>query len=96
MKPTIAALAFLLPTAALAQPVCQPSAEMEAALIDWYAESPQGPMDGRTQLWASDAGTWTLVEYRGDGTACAIASGADGAAPASADVVAALDAPAAD
>ncbi|WP_299650845.1 S-adenosyl-L-homocysteine hydrolase [uncultured Tateyamaria sp.] len=79
MKRTIALVlaAFIPATAASADPVCMLAAEMEAALIDWYAEAPvEGAWVDAQQLWASEAtGTWTLMELNGDGTACVLSQG---------------------
>ncbi|MEM1350947.1 MAG: hypothetical protein AAGF27_01310 [Pseudomonadota bacterium] len=59
--------------------ICMPAAELEAALIDWYAEQPTmvGP-DG-VVLWQSEDGaSWTAVKYRDDGIACSIGNGLRG------------------
>ncbi|WP_092077045.1 hypothetical protein [Poseidonocella sedimentorum] len=58
------------------------SGELEAGLVDWYGERPVEPASGARQLWASEvSGSWSLVEYRGDGRACVLRTG-DGWAPA--------------
>lgn len=64
------------------EPVCMPREELEAALTDWYGETPlPGVFQTETatmQLWVSrDAGTWTLVKYLIDGSACAVTDGED-------------------
>ncbi|QUJ76156.1 S-adenosyl-L-homocysteine hydrolase [Sulfitobacter albidus] len=66
-----------LGTAAVAQDVCMPAAEMQSSLIDWYGEAPvAGPSQDNTRLWVSDAsGTWTLVRTLADGNACVEATG---------------------
>ncbi|WP_189799476.1 S-adenosyl-L-homocysteine hydrolase [Tateyamaria sp. syn59] len=77
------ALATLAPlataTAALADPVCMDAAEMEAALIEWYGETPvAGAWAADQQLWASEAtGTWTLMELRVGDRACVLSQGED-------------------
>lgn len=79
MKPAILAVLTLVPAAAFAQQdsVCMDQFEMEAALIDWYGESPIRRSDDRSaQMWANpETGTWSLVSYLTDGQACVIASG---------------------
>lgn len=67
------------PVSAWAAPVCMDAFEMEAALIDWYGETPvSGAVTANQQLWASDAtGTWTLMELHTDGTACVLGQGDD-------------------
>ncbi|APX13090.1 hypothetical protein [Tateyamaria omphalii] len=64
-------------TAVLANPVCMEAAEMEAALIDWYGETPvAGAWAADQQLWASEAtGTWTLMELGSDDRACVLSQG---------------------
>jgi len=86
MTRTISIVALLLAPAGIAQaqnqPVCMQASEMKATLIDMYGEYPQ-PGAVRTdtsvtQLWASpETGTWTMVKYLADGTACAIDDGDD-------------------
>ena len=81
MKPAI--LPFFLTLigggAAFADTVCMPAHEMEASLIDWYAEEPvDGAVSESAQIWASEiTGTWTLVEYRNGGMSCVLAQGTD-------------------
>ena len=72
---TLASLA----SAAHAEDVCMPAAEMKSALIDWYGETPvPGQAKGNSQLWASNTeGTWTLVKTMADGNACVMAQGQD-------------------
>jgi len=75
-----------------AQPVCLDASELEATLIDMYGEYPQPGVTRTatavTQIWASPrTGTWTLVKYLADGTACAVDEGLDFGEPL-------LDAPA--
>lgn len=52
---------------------------MEAALIDWYGETPvPGAWAADQQLWASEAtGTWTLMQLGADDRACVISQGED-------------------
>ena len=82
MNKTIIGLAFaLISSAAVAEePVCMPKEELEAALTDWYGETPMPGVVATTtstmQLWTSRSSeTWTLVKYLIDGSACAISSG---------------------
>ena len=88
MKPAILPFCLILSSAgaASADAICMPSAEMEASLIDWYAEAPvDGAVREDAQMWASDAtGTWTLVEYRENGLSCVLAQG-DGWTPRETD-----------
>lgn len=86
----------LAPVAQADEPVCMRADEMEAALVDWYGEYPTPTVrktDTATlRLWAApDTGSWTLVKYLIDGTACAIAEGEDGADDAPALVAMALN-----
>ncbi|GGA18298.1 S-adenosyl-L-homocysteine hydrolase [Neptunicoccus cionae] len=72
--------AVLASTTAQATTSCMDSEEMEAALVDWYAEKAVGPKIDRDeteiQLWASEQnGTWTLVSYYESGQSCVIAQG---------------------
>lgn len=69
-------------TALAEEPVCMSAGEMRATLIEMYGEYPQPGViktsTSVTQLWASaTSGTWTLVKYLVDGTACAIDEGSD-------------------
>ena len=59
--------------------VCMSSEELEASLIDWYGEEPVEPAsNGPNQMWVSETtGTWTLVQYSGNGTACVLSTGSD-------------------
>ncbi|MEX0311573.1 MAG: hypothetical protein AB3N17_15160 [Tateyamaria sp.] len=61
----------------MADPVCMEATEMEAALIDWYGETPVGgAWSDDQQLWASEAsGTWTLMHLLPDGRACVLSQG---------------------
>ncbi|MBY5933432.1 S-adenosyl-L-homocysteine hydrolase [Tateyamaria omphalii] len=70
---------FVTATAALASPVCMDAVEMEAALIDWYGETPvPGAWAADQQLWASEAtGTWTLMQLEADDRACVLSQGED-------------------
>lgn len=85
-----------LPSVARAdEPVCMRAGEMEAALIDWYGEYPT-PVHRETasatiRLWAApQSGTWTMVKYLIDGTACVIAEGEDWGGPKQGDALVAL------
>ena len=69
---------FLLGCATMlyAEEKCMPAVALEAALIDWYGESPikEGPRN--LVVWSSVNGeTWTLVVYHPDGTACTLNQG---------------------
>lgn len=82
MKLILSALSILTlllggkPLAAQDAPVCMNAFEMEAALIDWYGESPVEPGANGSMIWASRNGeTWTEVSYREDGQSCVIAQG---------------------
>ena len=82
MKPsifTISAAVFmaLSPLPAKAEQVCMMAGEMKAALIDGYGERPIAqPTDNKQQLWASAAtGSWTMLRFYSDGSACVIAQG---------------------
>lgn len=84
MKTTITTLtaAAIFAAQGTAAQVCMDPAEMHAALVDWYQESPKGPKkdlgDSKTQLWASsDNDTWTLVRYYTSTSACVEAQGTD-------------------
>ena len=50
---------------------------MEAALIDWYGETPvAGAWAADQQLWASEtSGTWTLMQLHEGGEACVLDQG---------------------
>jgi hypothetical protein len=60
---------------------CFPIADLFGALAVQYGEAPQDQglaSDGNLmQLWASKAGTWTLVIVTPQGKACMIGSGGD-------------------
>lgn len=73
----ITSLALGALPAAAAERVCMPADELDATLIDWYSETPVASGASSTRLlWASaETGTWTLVAYLPDGTACVIAQG---------------------
>ncbi|SFR34128.1 hypothetical protein [Litoreibacter janthinus] len=79
MKPLFATAALLLSTLSVqAQEdvVCMATDEMEAALVDWYDETPAVMAEDGTIVWASGiGGTWTVVNYNPDGTSCALAQG---------------------
>ena len=63
-------------TTLYAEEKCMPAVVLEAALIDWYGESPikEGPRN--LVVWSSVNGeTWTLVAYHPDGTACTLSQG---------------------
>ncbi|WP_299045157.1 hypothetical protein [uncultured Tateyamaria sp.] len=81
MKRFIACMcvSMVFPATAWAETVCMDAAEMEAALIDWYGETPvSGASADAQQLWASpDTGTWTLMELKRNGTACVLGQGDD-------------------
>ena len=66
-------------TAAMANDVCMPGAELKASLIDWYGEEPvAAPNKAQQQIWASPrTGTWTKVHFSEDGIACVLAQGDD-------------------
>ncbi len=75
---TLLAILASVSTTASAQeePVCMPSLEMEAALIDWYGETAVSRESDNTYVWASGVGgTWTILTYEPDGTSCALAQG---------------------
>lgn len=65
-------------TAAMADDVCMPSAELRASLIDWYGEEPvAAPNKAQQQIWASPrTGTWTKVHFSAE-NACVLAQGDD-------------------
>ncbi|SDW70974.1 hypothetical protein [Litoreibacter albidus] len=79
MKPLFTAAALLLstlPAVAQDDAVCMPTDEMEAALVDWYDETPAVMDDDGTIVWASGiGGSWTVVSYNENGTSCALAQG---------------------
>lgn len=75
------ALCLAAPSA-LAQPPCAPLAEIARALAQDHDERPIGAGVVRggeriAELFASPAGTWTLVIVRTDGLACLALSGTD-------------------
>lgn len=81
--PRLLKVSFALPMlacAALSSPlsaseVCMPAQEFDAALFDWYGETPQENSSQNLVLWASaETGTWTLVSYE-NGIACRIDHG---------------------
>ena len=82
MKPLFAA-AFILtslsmPVHAQDRSVCMSTAEMEAALVDWYGETPAQQNDDGSIIWASGiGGTWTIVTYEPNGISCTLAQGDD-------------------
>lgn len=59
--------------------VCMDTAEAEAALIDWYNETPvSGNVEEGYLVWAAGIGkSWTLLSYEADGTSCTLAHGDD-------------------
>ena len=72
----IVSLIAAAPSEALSSGICMPSAEMEAALIDWYQEQPVEEVRHDIVLWTSQGGeTWTLVGYRSDRVACVLENG---------------------
>jgi hypothetical protein len=80
--PAMACMIFAMiapvPAHARSSGVCMQSAELEAALIDWYQEQPAEVTGHDIVLWKSQGGeTWTLVKYRSDGVACALKNGTD-------------------
>lgn len=82
MKPFFTAAALLiatLPAFAQDEIVCMPTEEAEAALVDWYGETPvSGDVEGGHLLWAAGIGqSWTLLSYEPDGTSCTVAEGDD-------------------
>lgn len=91
---TVSVLIFAIPAVASADPVCMPTGELRAALVDWYAEVPvDSDHAAGLQLYASELNdTWTLVEHRTGGVSCSIITGDDYATRFSqADAVAMLD-----
>lgn len=72
---------------AMAQPPCAPRDDLAARLAEHYAETTVGrgaDTNGLTvELFASPAGTWTLLVTTPDGIGCVIAVGEDwrGVAP---------------
>ncbi|MFL4469402.1 S-adenosyl-L-homocysteine hydrolase [Tateyamaria armeniaca] len=95
MKPVLLFAAASVAATALsattlsAKDVCMSAAEMEASLIDWYAETPvEGSGTETTAIWASEAnGTWTLVQYLADGQSCVLAQGNDWGSTVSDDLI---------
>lgn len=73
------ALGFFATSASADAQVCMTADEMQAALIDWYGETPvDTPNERDEQIWASErTGTWTMVRYQSDGNACVLAQGDD-------------------
>ncbi len=89
-----AATLITLTATASAKTVCMSAHDMEASLIDWYAEAPvEGSKTNTTSVWASEqGGSWTLLQYLADGQACVLAQGNDWGSDLSEDlIVAALD-----
>ncbi|UWQ18526.1 hypothetical protein [Jannaschia sp. M317] len=76
-----AALALLLPLAAPAQAQsCAPRDSMVKRLLDGYGENFAGGglqnAEAVFEVWTSpDAGTWTILMTRADGTSCIMAAG---------------------
>jgi len=104
MKPvlytTAALFAFSLPVFADAPAgdaqVCMDSAELEAALIDWYGEAPvPGQAEANRKLWAAGiGGTWTVISYGANGQGCVVGQGDDFTpSDMSDELVAALEGP---
>ncbi len=80
MKPLFAAAALIattLPAFAQEEAVCLPTEEAEAALVDWYGETPvAGDVADGHLMWAAGIGqSWTLLSYEADGTSCTLAQG---------------------
>jgi hypothetical protein len=76
IRSAIIACLFAAPAAAQSQ--CGPHPVVVAQLADKYGETRRGMgMAGQAiaELYASDAGTWTIVVTLPDGSACLIASG---------------------
>ncbi|MCE8005542.1 S-adenosyl-L-homocysteine hydrolase [Aestuariivita sp.] len=78
----VIALAFVPHATAAQEPICMPGDQLEAALVDWYGEAPMpetvSSPTSTVRLWASEeTGTWTLVTYLIDGTACVLNDGQD-------------------
>ena len=68
----------ILPLPLDASEVCMPADVLEAALIDWYGESPKADGPSNSVLWASPGGeTWTLVKYTPEGNACRVGHGSN-------------------
>lgn len=76
---TRALILALIASPALAQsPVCAPRAEIVGQLAAEYDEHRVGAGYGAntvTEVFASPAGTWTILITRPDGTFCAVAAG---------------------
>jgi hypothetical protein len=82
MKPLYVAtcLVGLTPAPLLAEePVCIPSAEAEAVLIDWYGERPvSGSVEDGTVIWFAGLGqSWTVLSYEENGMSCTLAQGSN-------------------
>ncbi len=80
MKQLFAAAALIamsLPAVAQEEALCLPTEEAEAALMDWYGETPvSGDAQQGHLMWAAGIGqSWTLLSYEADGTSCTIAQG---------------------
>ena len=80
MKPiliaaSLATLAF--PAIAQEEAVCMPTGEAEAALLDWYGETPvSGNAEDGHMIWAAGIGkSWTLLSYEPGGMSCTLAQG---------------------
>lgn len=75
------ALALILAAAPAAAITCLPQADLYATLSAEYNEAPQMQGlsgDGKLmQLWASEAGTWTLIVITPQGQACVVGVGGD-------------------
>ncbi len=80
MKPFFATAALIATTAAAfaqEEMICMSTSEAEAALIDWYGETPvAGDATEGHMIWAAGIGqSWTLLSYEPDGTSCTLAYG---------------------
>jgi len=81
LKFTLATIAALAASPTLAQSVCLPRADLVAALETRWLESPrmQGTLGTSAvyEMWASEAGTWTIVRTNAEGVSCIVAAGQD-------------------
>ncbi|WP_300030728.1 hypothetical protein [uncultured Roseobacter sp.] len=79
VRTTALSVAFCYATASSARaeaPVCMPTAEMEAALVEWHGEQLVAEHHSGGKIWAAGTGgSWTLISYRKDGLSCTLAHG---------------------